>query len=53
MTLQLHDELVFDLYQPEQEEVAALVQDKMKNALSLEVPIGVQIGVGKNWLEPH
>src|SRR5437763_6790298 len=53
MILQVHDELVFDLCQPEKEEAAALVEDKMKNALSLDVPIVVEIGVGKNWLEAY
>ena len=53
MVLQVHDELVFDLYRPEQEEVMALVEDKMKTAIQLDVPIVVEIGVGKNWLEAH
>ena len=53
MILQVHDELVFDLYQPEQEEVTEFVEDKMKTAIPLEVPIVVEIGVGKNWLEAH
>src|SRR6266540_2307844 len=53
MILQVHDELVFDLYEPEKDQVAALVEEKMKNALSLDVPIVVEIGVGKNWLEAH
>ena len=53
MILQVHDELVFDLYRAEQEEVMALVEDKMKTAIQLDVPIVVEIGVGKNWLEAH
>ncbi|HYT61100.1 MAG TPA: DNA polymerase I [Haliangiales bacterium] len=53
MILQVHDELVFDLYQPEQEEVAGFVEEKMKTAISLDVPIVVEIGVGRNWLEAH
>jgi DNA polymerase-1 len=53
MILQVHDELVFDLSKPERDEVAALVEDKMKTALPLEVPIVVEIGVGQNWLEAH
>jgi DNA polymerase-1 len=53
MILQVHDELVFDLYEPEKEQVASLAEEKMKNALSLDVPIVVEIGVGKNWLEAH
>ena len=53
MLLQVHDELVFDLYIPEQEQVLPLVEDKMKNAIKLPVPIEVEMGVGKNWLEAH
>lgn len=53
MILQVHDELVFDLYQPEQQEVAGFVEEKMKTAISLDVPIVVEIGVGRNWLEAH
>jgi DNA polymerase-1 len=53
MLLQVHDELVFDLYAPEEEDVRAIVQDKMRNAIALEVSIEVEIGVGDNWLEAH
>jgi DNA polymerase I len=53
MLLQVHDELVFDLYKPEEAEVRALVEDKMRNAIPLSVPIVVEIGVGQNWLEAH
>ena len=53
MLLQVHDELVFDLYKPEEDEVRALVEEKMKNAIALSVPIVVEIGVGNNWLEAH
>ncbi len=53
LLLQVHDELVFDLYVPEEAEVRALVADKMKTALVLSVPIDVEIGTGANWLEAH
>jgi DNA polymerase I len=53
MLLQVHDELVFDLYRPEREEVLPLVKEKMETALPLEVPIVVELGVGENWLEAH
>jgi DNA polymerase-1 len=53
MLLQVHDELVFDLFKPEEKVVRELVEDKMKHALELEVPIEVEIGVGKTWLEAH
>ncbi|HEX7859105.1 MAG TPA: DNA polymerase I [Verrucomicrobiae bacterium] len=51
--LTVHDELVFDLYQPEEAEMRIVVEDKMRNAIALEVPIVVEIGVGQNWLEAH
>ena len=53
MLLQVHDELVFDLYQAEEKEVCILVEEKMKTAIPLEVPIVVELGVGENWLEAH
>lgn len=53
LLLQVHDELVFDLHQSEQKEVRALVEDKMRNAIPLEVPIVVEIGTGQTWLEAH
>ena len=53
MLLQVHDELVFDLYQPEQQEVVPMIEEKMKTALSLDVPILVEIGIGENWLAAH
>jgi len=53
MILQVHDELVFDVYQGEVEEVKALVEDKMMHAADLTVPLEVEMGTGKNWLEAH
>ncbi len=53
MLLQVHDELVFDLRITEKEEVLPLVEEKMKNAIQLPVPIEVEMGVGLNWLEAH
>ncbi len=53
MTMQVHDELVFEVYKPELAEVEALVIDKMQNAIKLNVPILVEVGTGKNWLEAH
>ena len=53
MLLQVHDELVFDLYLPEQKEVLPLVEEKMKTAIPLDVPIVVEMGVGENWLAAH
>jgi DNA polymerase-1 len=53
LLLQVHDELVFDLYAPEEKELRTLVEEKMKTAIPLEVPIAVEMGVGENWLEAH
>jgi DNA polymerase-1 len=53
MLLQVHDELVFDVHHNEAEEVKLLVEDKMKTALPLKVPVDISIGTGHNWLEAH
>ena len=53
MILQVHDELVLDVYKPELEEVKAIVADKMINALKLDLPIEIGIDIGDNWLEAH
>jgi DNA polymerase-1 len=53
MLLQVHDELVFDLYKEEEEEVKVLVEAAMKNAIPMSVPIEVEMGMGNNWLEAH
>jgi DNA polymerase I len=53
MLLQVHDELLFDLYLPEEGEVRALVEEQLRTALPLDVPIVVEMGVGQNWLEAH
>ncbi len=53
MVLQVHDELVFDLALDERERVERTVRELMQNALPLAVPVKVDVGVGKNWLEAH
>lgn len=53
MLLQVHDELVFDVYKPELEEVKLLITEAMENAYQLKVPLKVDIGIGQNWLEAH
>ncbi len=54
MILQVHDELVFDIYKPELDAMKKLIEEKMKNALpDLKVPILVGMGMGNNWLEAH
>jgi DNA polymerase I len=53
MILQVHDELVFDLHVDEQEILKPKVQELMKTAVILDVPMEVEVGTGKNWLEAH
>ncbi|MBQ3221312.1 MAG: DNA polymerase I [Clostridia bacterium] len=51
LVLQVHDELVIDAPKEEAEEVSALLQEEMENAVKLNVPLTVEVGVGANWYE--
>ncbi|WP_100934524.1 DNA polymerase I [Candidatus Chlamydia corallus] len=51
MLLQIHDELLFEVPQEEIEEMQMLVREKMESAMTLSVPIAVNILIGKNWAE--
>jgi DNA polymerase-1 len=53
MTMQVHDELIFDVPHNEVEIVKPIIVENMKNAIKTEVPIMVEIGSGLNWLEAH
>lgn len=54
MLLQVHDELIFDVFKPELEEMTALIKEKMEQAINgLSVPIIAEIGIGENWLIAH
>lgn len=53
MIMQVHDELVFDIPETEIESFKKIVTERMKNAIQMMVPIEVEIGIGKNWLEAH
>ena len=53
MLLQVHDELVFDVYKPELEKLQTMVKYEMENAYKLTVPLDVDLGIGENWLEAH
>jgi DNA polymerase I len=53
MVLQVHDELVFDVHVDELDMLKPLIHDRMMNAVSLTVPLEVEVGVGQNWLEAH
>ncbi len=49
MLLQVHDELIFEVPEDEVEEMKQLIREKMANALSLSVPVKVDIKSGPNW----
>jgi DNA polymerase I len=54
MTLQVHDELVFDVLRTELDVIKPVIEHEMKNAIpGLEVPILVEMGTGSNWLDAH
>ncbi|NUQ14790.1 MAG: DNA polymerase I [Flavobacteriales bacterium] len=53
LLLQVHDELVLDVHRSEMETVRTLVRACMEGAMALDVPLVVDMGVGKNWLEAH
>ena len=53
MLLQVHDELVFDVYKPELETMKVLIKQEMENAYTLSVPLDVEMDMGENWLEAH
>ncbi len=53
MLLQVHDELVFDLHREERGELVPKIEEAMKSALPLQVPVVVESGIGENWLEAH
>jgi DNA polymerase-1 len=53
MILQVHDELVFDAYKDEIDELLPVIKNLMENSLSLKVPVLVETGVGGNWLDAH
>lgn len=53
MLLQVHDELVFDVYKSELATIKALVKNEMENAFTMEVPLDVELDTGLNWLEAH
>ncbi|WP_297794735.1 DNA polymerase I [uncultured Eudoraea sp.] len=53
MLLQVHDELVFDVFKPELQVLQVMIKTEMENAYELLVPLDVEIGLGENWLEAH
>ena len=53
LLLQVHDELVFDLSEEEADTLMPQIGEAMRDALSLEVPVVVEMGTGANWLDAH
>ncbi len=53
MLLQVHDELVFDVYKPELDAMKTLIKTEMESAYKLDVPLDVEMDIGDNWLEAH
>jgi len=53
MLLQVHDELVFDVFNDEIELVKSIIKQEMENAFTLKVPLTIDMDQGNNWLEAH
>ena len=53
MILQVHDELIFDAHKEEVPFIMPIIEERMKNAIPLTVPVEIEIGSGNNWLEAH
>ena len=53
MLLQVHDELVFEVVEAEIAETSAVVKRVMEAAVTLDIPLTVDVGVGPNWAEAH
>jgi len=53
MLLQVHDELVFDMYKEEKEELKLIIKQEMENAFKLSIPLIVDMDEGDNWLDAH
>jgi DNA polymerase-1 len=51
--MQVHDELVFEVPKEELALLQEKVQEMMQHAVSLDVPLEVEVGTGANWLEAH
>ncbi|QCX52398.1 DNA polymerase I [Elizabethkingia sp. JS20170427COW] len=53
MLLQVHDELIFETPKEEVAQVCEIIKTEMESAFPTKVPLTVEVGVGKNWLEAH
>ncbi|MFQ3212905.1 MAG: DNA polymerase-1, partial [Marivirga sp.] len=53
MIMQVHDELIFDVHKDELATLEKHVVDFMKNAMDLNVPMEIGVGVADNWMDAH
>ena len=53
MIIQVHDELIFDSPIEEVSIIKSIIKKEMESAIKTTVPLTVEIGVAKNWLEAH
>ena len=53
MILQVHDELIFDVINEELKTVTKIVKEEMESVTKLSIPLTVDVGTGKNWLQAH
>jgi DNA polymerase-1 len=53
MILQVHDELDFDVFKPELEQIKEIVRTEMENAVDIGIPLIVEINNADNWLDAH
>ena len=53
MIMQIHDELLFEFPDNEEQQIISLVVNSMENAMKLNIPIIVDYGIGQNWFEAH
>jgi DNA polymerase-1 len=53
MVMQVHDELVFEVENGYLEQASQVIRQKMSDAATLDVPLVVDVGMGKNWDEAH
>ena len=53
MLVQVHDELIFEIYKPELQKMKELIKKEMESVFTLNVPLIVDVGMGENWHEAH
>ena len=53
MLLTVHDEIVFDMLKSEEQDVKPVIEEAMRTALPMNVPVVVELGTGTDWLEAH